>query len=107
MNSERDMATDKNWSWLRAKGMILDYLVVEPRGDNTFEAIIKDGYPPKVNRVQSYGFSLFKHVYRLRPTDLTDRTRPRTSSYGIQNTITGANNSIIDVKEKAESDCGI
>lgn len=48
LNSEREMATDKNWNWVRAKGMILDYLVMEPRGDNTFEAVVKDGYPPKV-----------------------------------------------------------
>lgn len=50
LNSSRDMAVDKDWNWLRATGLILDYLVMEPRGDNTFEAVINDGYPPKVVR---------------------------------------------------------
>ncbi|CAK5267785.1 unnamed protein product [Mycena citricolor] len=48
LNSDREMATDKDWNWLRAKGTIVDYLTMEARGDNTFEAVVKDGYPPKV-----------------------------------------------------------
>jgi hypothetical protein len=33
LNSKRDFATDKAWNWLRAEGPILEYMVMEDRGD--------------------------------------------------------------------------
>ncbi|KAJ7257959.1 L-aminoadipate-semialdehyde dehydrogenase [Mycena haematopus] len=63
LNSEREMATDKDWNWLRAKGMILEYLVMEPRGDNTFEAVVKDGYPPKIETNRPDGSYATKDLF--------------------------------------------
>lgn len=84
------MSTDKDWNWLRAKGFILNYLVMEPRGDNTFEAVVKDGYPPKVARMY-LPMALAHQIYRSRPTDPTDPMRRRTFSCGTQSTIIGTN----------------
>ncbi|KAJ7880350.1 L-aminoadipate-semialdehyde dehydrogenase [Mycena olivaceomarginata] len=67
LNSERDMTTDKDWNWLRAKGMILDYLVMEPRGDNTFEAVVKDGYPPKIETNRPDGSYATKDLFLRHP----------------------------------------
>ncbi|KAJ7132141.1 L-aminoadipate-semialdehyde dehydrogenase [Mycena epipterygia] len=63
LNSARDMAVDKDWNWLRATGLILDYLVMEPRGDNTFEAVIKDGYPPKIETNRPDGSYATKDLF--------------------------------------------
>ena len=48
MNSQRDLETDKDWNWGRPLASSAQYLVMESRGSNTFEIIVKDGYPPKV-----------------------------------------------------------
>ncbi|KAJ7173762.1 L-aminoadipate-semialdehyde dehydrogenase [Mycena filopes] len=63
LNSDREMSTDKDWNWLRAKGLILDYLVMEPRGDNTFEAVVKDGYPPKIETNRPDGSYATKDLF--------------------------------------------
>ncbi|KAJ7113690.1 L-aminoadipate-semialdehyde dehydrogenase [Mycena crocata] len=67
LNSERDAAVDKDWNWLRAKGLILDYLVMEPRGDNTFEAVVKDGYPPKIETNRPDGSYATKDLFLRHP----------------------------------------
>ncbi|KAJ7493419.1 L-aminoadipate-semialdehyde dehydrogenase [Mycena galericulata] len=67
LNSEREFATDKNWNWVRAKGLILDYLVMEPRGDNTFEAVVKDGYPPKIETNRPDGSYATKDLFLRHP----------------------------------------
>ncbi|KAJ7918788.1 L-aminoadipate-semialdehyde dehydrogenase [Mycena leptocephala] len=67
LNSERDMSTDKDWNWLRAKGFILNYLVMEPRGDNTFEAVVKDGYPPKIETNRPDGSYATKDLFLRHP----------------------------------------
>jgi len=51
MTSHRDFATDKGWNWLRPHSASAEYLVMEPRGDNIYEAVVKDGYPPKVKAI--------------------------------------------------------
>ncbi|KAJ7281917.1 L-aminoadipate-semialdehyde dehydrogenase [Mycena rebaudengoi] len=63
LNSTRDMATDKAWNWLRASGYILDFLDMEPRGDNTFEAVVKDGYPPKIETNRPDGSYATKDLF--------------------------------------------
>ncbi|KAJ6624936.1 L-aminoadipate-semialdehyde dehydrogenase [Mycena sp. CBHHK59/15] len=63
LNSTREMSTDKDWNWLRATGLILDFLVMEPRGDNTFEAVIKDGYPPKIETNRPDGSYATKDLF--------------------------------------------
>ncbi|KAJ7163162.1 hypothetical protein C8R46DRAFT_1037143 [Mycena filopes] len=50
LNFDREMTTDKHWNWLCGKGLIPDYLAMDPRGDNTLKAAVKAGYPPKVTR---------------------------------------------------------
>ncbi|KAK7031412.1 L-aminoadipate-semialdehyde dehydrogenase [Favolaschia claudopus] len=67
LNSERDMSVDKDWNWLRARGFILDYLVMEPRGDNTFEAVVKDGYPPKIETNRPDGSYATKDLFLRHP----------------------------------------
>ncbi|KAJ7089700.1 L-aminoadipate-semialdehyde dehydrogenase [Mycena belliarum] len=67
LNSGRDMASDKNWNWLRASGLILDYLVMEPRGDHTVEAVIKDGYPPKIETNRPDGSYATKDLFLCHP----------------------------------------
>ncbi|KAJ7626417.1 L-aminoadipate-semialdehyde dehydrogenase [Mycena polygramma] len=67
LNSERDMAVDKDWNWLRARGLILDYLIMEPRGDNTFEAVVKDGYPPKIETNRPDGSYATKDLFLRHP----------------------------------------
>jgi hypothetical protein len=48
MNSERDFDKDKNWNWVRPVKGVIPYLVMEEHGGNTYEAVVKHGYPPKV-----------------------------------------------------------
>ena len=48
LTSVRDTATDKAWNWLRAEGRIVDYLELLPQGSDTFEVIVKDGWPAKI-----------------------------------------------------------
>lgn len=55
MNSTRPYVTDKNWNWVRPVSGIVNYIVMEPRGGNTFEVVVKDGYPPKVKFISLHG----------------------------------------------------
>ncbi|ESK87402.1 l-aminoadipate-semialdehyde dehydrogenase [Moniliophthora roreri MCA 2997] len=48
MNSERDFATDKGWKWVRPFTSSKPYLRFEPQGNDTFEVVVLDGYPPKI-----------------------------------------------------------
>ncbi|KAJ7065190.1 L-aminoadipate-semialdehyde dehydrogenase [Mycena amicta] len=68
LNSDRDMATDKEWNWLRARGMIVDYLVMEPRDGETYEAVVKDGYPPKIQSNRPDGSYATKDLFLKHPT---------------------------------------
>ncbi|BEI91212.1 uncharacterized protein CcaverHIS019_0400320 [Cutaneotrichosporon cavernicola] len=48
MTSNRDFKTDKAWNYVRNEGLISNYLDLEPRGSNTFEVVVKDGWPAKI-----------------------------------------------------------
>lgn len=50
MISNRDFKTDKNWNWVRPTELSKSFLKMEPHGNNTFEVVVVDGYPPKVTR---------------------------------------------------------
>ena len=63
LNSKRDFAIDKAWNWLRAEGPILQYMVMEDRGDNTFEMINKHGWPPKIETNQPDGSYATKDLF--------------------------------------------
>ena len=48
MSSRRDYAIDPFWNWLRVEGPIAQYLEFAPQGSDTFELIVKDGWPAKI-----------------------------------------------------------
>ena len=50
LNSRRDFETDKAWNWVRNQGLIEQYLDMEPRGENLFEAVVKKGWPALISR---------------------------------------------------------
>ncbi|KAF7293216.1 L-aminoadipate-semialdehyde dehydrogenase [Mycena chlorophos] len=68
LDSERDMATDKEWNWLRARGLALEYVVMEPRGDDTYEPVVRDGYPPKIQSNRPDGSYATKDLFKKHPT---------------------------------------
>ncbi|KAH8824644.1 L-aminoadipate-semialdehyde dehydrogenase [Flagelloscypha sp. PMI_526] len=91
MNSTREFATDKLWNWVRPVDS--KYIIFEDRGNNSFEVVVKDGYPPKIesNRPdKSYATkdlfvrhperaNLYKYVGRLDDTlvqTLGEKTNP-------------------------------
>lgn len=52
MTSFRDFDTDKAWNWVRTKGLYVhtgvhEYLRFEPRGNDTYELYVLDGWPTK------------------------------------------------------------
>lgn len=54
MTSFRNFETDKGWNWTRAKGPnvntnVNDYLRFEPRGGDTYELFVLDGWPMKAS----------------------------------------------------------
>lgn len=51
-NSRRKYAEDKAWNWCRAEGLITNYLQMEPQGGNSFELVVKDGWPAKISESQ-------------------------------------------------------
>ena len=63
LNSKRDFATDKSWNWLRATGHILSYMAMEPRGANTYEMVVKDGWPPKIETNRPDGSYATKDLF--------------------------------------------
>lgn len=48
LTSRREYADDKAWNWLRVEGLIAQYLELIPQGSNSFEVVVKDGWPGKV-----------------------------------------------------------
>jgi hypothetical protein len=52
MTSFRDFDTDKGWKWVRAKGPYIhtsvhEYMRFEPRGSDTYELYVLDGWQSK------------------------------------------------------------
>ncbi|KIY43648.1 acetyl-CoA synthetase-like protein [Fistulina hepatica ATCC 64428] len=68
MNSNRDYATDKLWNWVRPLPSSKAFLVMEPRGDNTFEVVVKDGYPPKIESNRPDGSYATKDLFVRHPS---------------------------------------
>ncbi|KAL0576935.1 hypothetical protein V5O48_005042 [Marasmius crinis-equi] len=46
MESNRDFSSDKGWSWLRCKPITKPLMFFEPRGEDTFELVLR-GYPSR------------------------------------------------------------
>ena len=95
MNSQRDFETDKLWNWVRPLSGSAAFLSFEDRGANTYELVVKDGYPPKIETNRPDGSyatkdlfarhsqhaTLYKYVGRLDDTlvqTLGEKTNPGT-----------------------------
>ncbi|PCH34315.1 L-aminoadipate-semialdehyde dehydrogenase [Wolfiporia cocos MD-104 SS10] len=63
LGSKRDFAKDKAWNWLRAEGPIADHLVMEDRGEGTYESIVKDGWPAKTQSNRPDGSYATKDLF--------------------------------------------
>ncbi|KAK7454620.1 hypothetical protein VKT23_011373 [Stygiomarasmius scandens] len=74
MNSSRDFVTDKDWNWVRPTALSKHYLAFEPQGNDTFEVIVRDGYPPKIETNRPDGSYATKDLF-LRHPDHNDRYR--------------------------------
>ncbi|KAG1858184.1 L-aminoadipate-semialdehyde dehydrogenase [Suillus subluteus] len=75
MTSFRDFETDKGWNWTRAKGPhvttnVNDYLRFEPRGGDTYELFVLDGWPMKASILtnQPDGSYATKDLFIKHPT---------------------------------------
>lgn len=73
MTSFRDFETDKGWNWTRAKGPnvntnVNDYLRFEPRGGDTYELFVLDGWPMKVMTNQPDGSYATRDLFIKHPT---------------------------------------
>ncbi|KAG1862517.1 L-aminoadipate-semialdehyde dehydrogenase [Suillus subalutaceus] len=75
MTSFRDFETDKGWNWTRAKGPhvntnVNDYLRFEPRGGDTYELFVLDGWPMKASVMtnQPDGSYATKDLFIKHPT---------------------------------------
>ncbi|KIR43110.1 L-aminoadipate-semialdehyde dehydrogenase [Cryptococcus deuterogattii 99/473] len=107
MTSRRDFDSDKGWNWLRAEGPIADYLELIPQGSDTFEAVVKDGWPAKIMSNREDGAyctkdlvlrhpqhkTWFKYIGRLDDT-LTQTLGEKTNPVPIELAIRG-NSSLI------------
>ncbi|KAK0470220.1 L-aminoadipate-semialdehyde dehydrogenase [Desarmillaria tabescens] len=67
MNSNRDFATDKLWNWTRPLTGSANYLVWEPQGGDTFEVVVKDGYPSKIETNRPDGSYATKDLFLRHP----------------------------------------
>lgn len=67
MNSQRDFETDKDWNWVRPLASSAQYLVMESHGSNTYEVIVKHGYPPKIETNRPDGSYATKDLFMRHP----------------------------------------
>jgi acyl-CoA synthetase (AMP-forming)/AMP-acid ligase II len=73
MTSFRDFDTDKGWKWVRAKGPYIhtsvhEYMRFEPRGSDTYELYVLDGWQSKVMSNQPDGSYATKDLFIKHPT---------------------------------------
>ncbi|CCM04467.1 uncharacterized protein FIBRA_06647 [Fibroporia radiculosa] len=67
IKSTRNFAIDKAWNWLRMEGPIADYMVMEDRGSGTFESVVKDGWPAKIQSNRPDGSYATKDLFIRHP----------------------------------------
>ncbi|KAK4688566.1 hypothetical protein P7C73_g1542, partial [Tremellales sp. Uapishka_1] len=67
INSRRDYKDDKAWNWLRVEGLIESFLTMEPRGGDTFELVVMDGWPPKLVSNRPDGSYATKDLFLQHP----------------------------------------
>ncbi|OCF58832.1 L-aminoadipate-semialdehyde dehydrogenase [Kwoniella mangroviensis CBS 10435] len=103
MTSRRaDYVNDKAWNWLRAEGPIEKYLELIPQGSDTFEVVVRDGWPAKIMSNREDGAyctkdlvlqhpehkTWFKYIGRLDDT-LTQTLGEKTNPVPIELAIRG------------------
>lgn len=66
-----DYVNDKAWNWLRAEGPIADYLELIPQGSDTFEVVVKDGWPAKIMSNRDDGAYCTKDLFLRHPENKT------------------------------------
>ncbi|KAJ3777681.1 L-aminoadipate-semialdehyde dehydrogenase [Lentinula raphanica] len=69
MDSDRDFTSDKKWNWLRPTVLSKQYIVMEPRGEDTFECVIKDGFPGKALSNRPDGSFATKDLFQCHPEE--------------------------------------
>ncbi|KAF9266782.1 L-aminoadipate-semialdehyde dehydrogenase [Marasmius fiardii PR-910] len=74
MNSERDFTNDKGWNWVRPTPLSKQFIKLEPQGNNTFEVIVLDGYPPKIQSNRPDNSFATKDLFQRHP-EQEDRYR--------------------------------
>jgi hypothetical protein len=67
LTSYRDCKTDKGWNWLRAEGSVANFLEFSPQGSDTFELIVKDGWPAKIMSNREDGAWCTKDLVQRHP----------------------------------------
>lgn len=70
-SARSDYENDKAWNWLRAEGLIADYLELIPQGSDTFEVVVKDGWPAKIMSNRDDGAYCTKDLMQQHPTNKT------------------------------------
>ncbi|WVQ83357.1 hypothetical protein IAT38_005496 [Cryptococcus sp. DSM 104549] len=102
MTSRRDFTSDIGWNWLRAEGPIAEYLELIPQGSDTFEVVVRDGWPAKIMSNRADGAyctkdlvlrhpehkTWFKYIGRLDDT-LTQTLGEKTNPVPIELAIRG------------------
>ncbi|KAL7418303.1 hypothetical protein Q5752_006759 [Cryptotrichosporon argae] len=71
LTSRRNCATDPGWNWVRAEGPIADYLELIPQGGDTFEVVVKDGWPAKIMSNRADGAYCTKDLFLRHPEHKT------------------------------------
>ena len=67
LTSHRDFKADKGWDWMRAEGKIVQYLRLEERGAGTYEIVIEDGWPAKIESNRPDGAYATKDLVIVHP----------------------------------------
>ncbi|KAG7093526.1 putative NRPS-like protein biosynthetic cluster, variant 2 [Marasmius oreades] len=67
MNSERDFANDKDWNWVRPTPLSKQFIKFEPQGNDTFEVVVLDGYPPKIQSNRTDNSFATKDLFKRHP----------------------------------------
>lgn len=76
MTSARDFEKDKLWNWVAPLPGVLSYMVMESRGTQkikagqegeTFEFVVRDGYPPKIESNRPDGSYATKDLFLQHP----------------------------------------
>lgn len=67
LNSKRTFASDTAWNWVRAEGLIEQYLSLEPQGADTFEVVVKPGWPALIMSNRPDGSYATKDLVQRHP----------------------------------------